>query len=390
MFILFLFTVGLTNALDRTYTPKLAHNEDTPEIISKAGYTPETHTVFTDDGYILTLHRIPGDGPVVFCQHGIEDSSATWVLAGPDHGGPAFRLAERGYDVWLGNYRGNRYSRAHQSLNADEDNEYWEFSWDEMAKYDLPAQLNYVLEKTEKEKIYYIGHSMGTTTYLVMNILDQTWGEKVELAVLLAPIAYVDHMTSPIKYLAPFAGMIDWIAENMGMGEFLPSNWLMDFIAFWACGDGSLLEGVCENVVFLLCGYDQQQMNETMLETIASHIPAGTSTFTILQYAQEINSKDFGGMDWGEEKNMIHHNSAEPPSYDLHKVNTPVALFWGDNDWLAQAEDLFKIMTQVPNVVENYQIPWEGWNHLDFLYAIDVDKYSNNHLLEVLEQHPIA
>jgi len=47
-------------------------------------------------------------------------------------------------------------------------------------------------------------------------------------------------------------------------------------------------------------------------------------------------------------------------------------------------------MTQVPNVVENYQIPWEGWNHLDFLYAIDVDKYSNNHLLEVLEQHPIA
>jgi len=209
MFILFIFTVGLTNALDRTYTPKLAHNEDTPEIISKAGYTPETHTVFTDDGYILTLHRIPGDGPVVFCQHGIEDSSATWVLAGPDHGGPAFRLVERGYDVWLGNYRGNRYSRAHQSLNADEDNEYWEFSWDEMAKYDLPAQLNYVLEKTEKEKIYYIGHSMGTTTYLVMNILDQTWGEKVELAVLLAPIAYVDHMTSPIKYLAPFAGMID-------------------------------------------------------------------------------------------------------------------------------------------------------------------------------------
>jgi len=124
----------------------------------------------------------------------------------------------------------------------------------------------------------------------------------------------------------------------MGMGEFLPSNWLMDFIAFWACGDGSLLEGVCENVVFLLCGYDQQQMNETMLETIASHIPAGTSTFTILQYAQEINSKDFGGMDWGEEKNMIHHNSAVPPSYDLHKVNTPVC--WVSNNMREKFDNL--------------------------------------------------
>jgi hypothetical protein len=39
---------------------------------------------------------------------------------------------------------------------------------------------------------------MGTTTYMVMNSLDQTWADKVELAVLLAPIAYVDHMKSPI------------------------------------------------------------------------------------------------------------------------------------------------------------------------------------------------
>ena len=131
------------------------------------------------------------------------------MLAGPDHGGVAFRLAEQGYDVWLGNYRGNSYSRGHISLNADTDNEYWQFTWDEMAKYDLPAELNYVLGKTGKEKIYYIGHSMGTTTYMVMNSLDQSWADKVELAVLLAPIAYVEHMASPLKYLTPFLGMID-------------------------------------------------------------------------------------------------------------------------------------------------------------------------------------
>ena len=91
------------------------------------------------------------------------------------------------------------------------DNEFWQFSWDEMAKIDLPTQLNYVLEHTGKEKvrrwmtssivfqIYYIGHSMGTTTFLAMNSLDQSWADKVELAVLLAPVAFVDHMKSPIK-----------------------------------------------------------------------------------------------------------------------------------------------------------------------------------------------
>ena len=90
----------------------------------------------------------------MYCQHGLEDSSATWVLAGPDHGAPAFRLAEAGYDVWLGNYRGNTYSRGHISLNADTDSEFWQFTWDEMAKYDLPTMMNYVLEETGVEKAW--------------------------------------------------------------------------------------------------------------------------------------------------------------------------------------------------------------------------------------------
>jgi len=354
-------------------------------MILDAGYPAEIHPVTTKDCYILELHRIPGDGKVVFLQHGLIDSSAAWVIAGPDHGGLAFRLAEAGYDVWMGNYRGNTYSRKHCTLNPDNDQSFWHFSWDEMAHYDLPAELEYVLTETGKEKMFYIGHSMGTTTYMVMNSLNQTWADRVELATFLAPVAYVDHMASPIAYIAPFAFAVDWIAENLGFGEFGFSDWLMDLLAALFC-DNSWLEGVCENVVFLLTGYDAQQMNDTMLPTIVQHLPAPTSTFTVLQYAQEVNVKDFIGFDWGSaEANMQHHGQDTPPQYKLENVNTQIALYWGDNDWLAQSEDLLQIILKCQDVIyENYQVPWEGWNHLDFMYAIDVDKYIITPLIDML------
>lgn len=38
----------------------------------------------TEDGYILTMHRIPNPGGTpVLLVHGLFDSSATWVLMGP-------------------------------------------------------------------------------------------------------------------------------------------------------------------------------------------------------------------------------------------------------------------------------------------------------------------
>merc|ERR1711971_288173 len=114
--------ISAINTSEDLHIPR--HDLSTDTMITLAGYESETHKVVTPDGYILTLYRIVGSGPVVFMQHGLEDSSAAWVLAGPDHGAPAFRLAAEGYDVWLGNYRGNHDSREHQSLDADRDNEF--------------------------------------------------------------------------------------------------------------------------------------------------------------------------------------------------------------------------------------------------------------------------
>merc|ERR1711894_425033 len=101
-----------------------------------------------------------------------------------------------------------------------------------------------------------------------------------------APIAYVEHMKSPISIIAPFVYDVEWITDALGIGEFLPSNWFMDLLADLFCNEG-IFQGVCSNILFLLCGFDEAQLNETLLETIMHHTPAGASTHTILHYGQE-------------------------------------------------------------------------------------------------------
>jgi len=85
----------------------------------------EEYQVTTSDGYILSLHRLYEPGmptsnpyPPVLLQHGIEDSSIQWVINDPEKS-PAFILAKEGFDVWLGNNRGNHYSMKHVKYSPD-------------------------------------------------------------------------------------------------------------------------------------------------------------------------------------------------------------------------------------------------------------------------------
>jgi lysosomal acid lipase/cholesteryl ester hydrolase len=68
-----------------------------------------------------------------------------------------------GYDVWLGNNRGNYYSRKHLNL-LENDPKYWDFGPEEMGRKDLPAFINYILAKRDEPQLAaYIGLGMGNT-----------------------------------------------------------------------------------------------------------------------------------------------------------------------------------------------------------------------------------
>ena len=101
-------------------------------MIKYFGYPAEEHHVITKDGYILSLQRIPRgrkgvppNGGVVFLQHGLVSSSADYVMNLPENS-LGFILADLGYDVWLGNSRGNTYSNKHVNMSIN-DPKFWSF-----------------------------------------------------------------------------------------------------------------------------------------------------------------------------------------------------------------------------------------------------------------------
>ncbi|XP_049528890.1 lipase member K-like [Dermacentor silvarum] len=165
------------------------------ELIVSKGYPVEEHTVVTTDGYILRIQRIPRgrnepvvldanySKPVVLVMHALAVTSADFVINFPEQS-LGFILADAGYDVWLGNLRGNEYT-SHLTYKKT-DPMFWRFSFDEMIMYDTPTMIDAVLARTNNTRLLYIGFSQGTQVLFGLLAQQPEYNEKTRLAVYAA------------------------------------------------------------------------------------------------------------------------------------------------------------------------------------------------------------
>eukprot|EP00271_Cylindrocystis_brebissonii_P008025 TRINITY_DN2203_c0_g1_i4.p1 TRINITY_DN2203_c0_g1~~TRINITY_DN2203_c0_g1_i4.p1 ORF type:complete len:430 (+),score=44.20 TRINITY_DN2203_c0_g1_i4:169-1458(+) len=193
------------------------------------GYPCEDHHVTTDDGFTLLLNRIRygrsqgGDRggyvrPAILLQHGLMVGSESWLLSGPGEA-LGFVLADAGFDVWLGNARGSRWNLDHVTL-AKTDKAYWDWTFEEMAEFDLPAMLETVCENTGQPRVLVAAHSQGTLMVLTsLATLASSARQRISAALLLCPIAFLGHVASrPCKAAAEI--FLDKVVGKIGFKEF--------------------------------------------------------------------------------------------------------------------------------------------------------------------------
>ncbi|XP_065837987.1 gastric triacylglycerol lipase-like [Oscarella lobularis] len=353
-------------------------NMNARQMILFNGYPEEDHWVTTEDGFILGLQRIPHsktddnatDRPVIFLQHGLLCSSTNWIT-NLEYESLAFLLSDAGFDVWLGNIRGNTYSTNHTTLHPS-DAAFWAWSYDEMARYDLPAMLYYVINVTNQSDIYYVGHSQGTLMAFIGFSMNAKLASHIKAYFALAPVARYGHAVGLMRYIAYAKPEIKDFIKLFGIRDFLPSNEFTKIVAQFFCNE-PFIDGVCDNVLFLLFGYDEANLNETRVPIYLSHTPAGTSVQNMYHFAQGVRYGTFQMYDYGSTKaNMAHYNNSTPPQYNLTNFHVPTHVYAGGQDDLANPTDVAWLIEQLSAtnaLLSNQTIP--SYEHLDFIWGED-------------------
>ncbi|KAL9323675.1 hypothetical protein ACSQ67_008532 [Phaseolus vulgaris] len=302
------------------------------------GYKCQELQVTTEDGYILSLQRIPqgrtevGDSETkkqpVIIQHGVLVDGRAWLLNSPEQNLPMI-LADNGFDVWIVNARGTTYSRKHISLEPSKP-AYWNWCWDDMVTYDLPAIFNYVSKQTG-QKINYVGHSLGTLIALA-SFTEGKLVNQLKSAALLGPVAYLSHMKTVLGVLAAKA-FIGEIMINTGMPEFDPKGLPVIELIKFLC----LAPGVdCADVFTAITG-DNCCVNSSTVNRFMMHEPQPTSTKNAVHLSQTARSGVLAKFDNG---------GISPPIYNLSNIphNLPLFISYGGEDALSDVDDVKNLL----------------------------------------------
>ncbi|RZC66959.1 hypothetical protein C5167_010650 [Papaver somniferum] len=339
-------------------------------LIEPSGYPCSEHSVKTDDGYVLALQRVSSDrkghiesksfGPPVLLQHGLFMGGDSWFLNSKEQS-LGYILADQGFDVWVGNVRGTHWSHGHVSLSV-ENMEFWDWSWQEMALYDLAEMIKYVHAITNS-KVLVAGHSQGTIMSLAAFTRSDIVG-MVEGAALLCPVSYLSHCTAPLV-LDMVRMHLDKMILALGIHQ----------LNFRSERGVQIMDSICDEHVDcsdLLVSITGKNccFNNSRVDDYLTYEPHPSSTKNLNHLFQMIRKGKFAMYDYGPWRNLKQYGHLDPPEFNLADIpkSLPLWIGYGGKDALADVTDVKHTLKELKCSPELLYL--EDYGHIDFLLSV--------------------
>ncbi|KAH7915067.1 triacylglycerol lipase [Hygrophoropsis aurantiaca] len=376
---------------DRDISTAIRNAKDFGELCSLWGYNYQEHVVRTKDGYLLGIHRLPegknerptsqrtnsakgtqnsralARKPVVYLHHGLLMNSEVWVCLTKAERCLPFVLVEQGFDVWLGNNRGNKYSK--KSLHHSPSSvKFWDYSLDDFAWYDIPDSIAYILDTTGAPSLSYIGFSQGTAQAFAALSIHPKLNEKVDVFIALAPAM------SPAGLAAPVVDGLMKASPTL-MYLLFGRKAILSSAATWQ----SLLyppifAAVIDASLRFLFNWHNANITQSQKIAAYAHLYSFASVKSVVHWFQimresafqmfddDIYIRDTLGLGFGQSR------SYRPARFPTRNIRTPIVLLYGDTDSLVDIEIM---QSELPNATTRV-VRLAGYEHLDVIWGKDV------------------
>ncbi|KAI4219148.1 MAG: hypothetical protein L6R36_008530 [Xanthoria steineri] len=377
-----------------SFVTSVANAADFVDLCSLFGYYAEEHVVQTGDGYLLGLHRLgwkkgeeglrvnTGRGslrkPVVYLHHGLMMNSEVWVCLTEKERSLPFMLVEKGYDVWLGNNRGNKYSKK-STRSSPTSNAFWDFSMDQFAFHDIPDSIDYILATTAQPSLSYIGFSQGTAQAFATLSIHPNLNDKIDVFIALAPAmspagihnGFVDALTKASP---------DVLFLAFGRRSILSSATMWQAILY-----PPIFVRLIDMSLAFLFNWGSKNISAHQKLAAYPHLYSFTSTKTIVHWFQIIRNKCFQMYDDDVQAPLSLGASEryyKVAKFPTRNIKTPIVLIYGGSDSLV---DINIMLRELPKHTVANEIP--HFEHLDFLWAEHVETLVHPQVFEALEAY---
>lgn len=359
-------------------------DELAPDIISLgqiAGVDVTSHHTLTKDGFSLVMHRLQSQQQcspkkndkkcVVLIIHGLMQSSEALLCGGSNSIGAT--LSNEGYDVFLGNNRGNKYSYKHMTFDR-KDEQYWNFSLDDLVKYDVPAMIEYICSYTNSKNIVCIGFSNGSAQLLAALSTNSRLNDAVSLCIALSPAAKAKGFSN--KHLSNLLTK-DNINRNVfricgKKAMFSSSVYLWQKLL-----TTQAFQSIVQKSMKIIFGWSSSNISHSRRVEMFRHIFSDSSVKSVAQWFQIIKRKALS--------TYAADGSDDSKVYEISNIKTNVAVFAGGSDALIDPYIVEEELKKNNNHISTHIEP--SYEHLDLIWADDAHVKIFPKVMKLLEKH---